>query len=273
MTVAHVPYGAAMPEALRRYYVLLDDGEAVGAAAQFSADAMYAVVPGRDASESEPQLLIRGRDEIGAWFAQRPSRRVDHRVEVCAIDGDVALVEGRIVVNGATVLPFLASASLDGDGLLRRYLAFSCPVVLDAMAHGAAVGIAAEPVAADASDVIDRYFELLDTGDFGGAVECFSPGVVYSHPPYRHTDNAGNDRVTFRGRAELLAGFHARGKQSFRHRLLSRAQVGPHCIFEGAMLDLPDGGSGGFMSSLTLDSEGRIARYLSMYRGPAIPLA
>ena len=124
--------GDVVPASLGRYYELLDVGDALGAADTFGVDALYAV-PQVGGPETDGHVLTRGRVAIGGVFAQRSHRRMEHRVEVCALDGDVALVEGRIIddATGATLLPFLATARIGGDGLIGRYVAFSCPVVLD----------------------------------------------------------------------------------------------------------------------------------------------
>ena len=47
---------------------------------------------------------------------------------------------------------------------------------------------------------------------------------------------------------------------------------GLYLILEGAVRGLPDGGSGSFISTLSLGSDGTIRRYISFYCEPAIPL-
>ncbi len=123
----------------------------------------------------------------------------------------------------------------------------------------------------DAATVVHDYFTLLDTGDFTGAAAQFSSDVLYSHPPYRHTGIDDPDRIEFRGRAELEAAFHRRGRASFDHDIVALIQRGPHCLFEGAVNNLPNGGSGSFISSLSLAADGTIRRYLSFYCEPSIP--
>ena len=119
--------------------------------------------------------------------------------------------------------------------------------------------------------MLARYFEALDAGSFNEAAAQFSADVVYSHPPYRHTGIDSDDRLVFRGRDELRAAFTARGKQAFDHRIVAIGQRGPHCLLEGVVEGLPGDRNGSFVSSLTLDADGLIQRYVSFYCEPAVP--
>ena len=108
----------------------------------------------------------------------------------------------------------------------------------------------------DARAVLDAYLERLEHADFEGAVECFSPDVLYSHPPYAR----GGARVEHRGREALLAGFVARGPRSWRHRILTCLQAAGDCLVEGDVE-----GAGVWLSSFSLDERGLIARYCAFY--------
>ena len=88
---------------------------------------------------------------------------------------------------------------------------------------------------------------------------------------HRHTGIDDPGRVEFRGRAALEDAFNARGKASFDHDVVALVQRGPHCLFEGAVNNLPGGGSGSFISSLSLAADGTIRRYVSFYCEPGIP--
>ena len=171
----------------------------------------------------------------------------------------------RAKASGAPWSTFVASLQLDDQGLVARYLAYACS---PAVVPGPAVMFGEAPT--DALQVLDRYFDALDGGEFEAAAECFSDDVVYSHPPYRHTDNAGDERVEFRGRQELLRGFRARGMRTFTHRIVVSVQRGTTCLLEGVVEGLPTGRDGGFLSSLTLDRAGLIRRYLSFYCEPSV---
>ena len=122
----------------------------------------------------------------------------------------------------------------------------------------------------DAAEVVDAYFHAMDDARFDAAAGCFSQDVLYCHPPYRHTNITSNLRPDFVGRRELLAGFSARGKASFKHRVLELIQRGPNALFELVVEDLPGGGTGSAVCSLSLDDEGRIGRYVAFYTEPGV---
>ena len=254
-----------MPARLAAYYADLDAGRMKEAAEHFSTDSVYALPPA-DGIETGPRRLRHGRDELLGWFDQRGPRADVHRIQLCVADGAGCLVEGVGVEpsTGQAFATFVASVQLDDDGLVGRYLSYmTAPAVVPAPSGTG-------PTPADAADVLARYFEALDRGAFDEAADQFSPDVVYSHPPYRHTGIDSNDRVVFRGRDELRAAFNARGRQSFDHRVVTIGQRGPHALLEGVVEGLPGGGSGSFISSLTLDSDGRMQRYVSFYCEPSV---
>jgi hypothetical protein len=257
--------GDPLPDALAAYYVDLDGGQMDEAAARFSADIVYAV-PRAGEIETGPRTVYRGRHALAEWVHRRGRVSEQHVVHLAVHDSSVCLLEGVVRAPGAaqSVGTFVASAQLDDDGLVNRYLAYMCTPAAEPAPTGGG------PAAADAAKLVHEYFTALDGGDFEGAADQFSPDVVYSHPPYRHTGIDGADRVVFRGRDELLAAFRARGRQTFDHAILASIQRGPHCLFEGVVNGLPNRGSGSFVSSLTLDGAGRIQRYISFYCEPSV---
>jgi hypothetical protein len=114
--------------------------------------------------------------------------------------------------------------------------------------------------AQDASPVLERYFRHLGAGRFPEAVASFSPDVMFVHPPY----SAGTPRAVFHGRDELLDGFaNTRGPTPARQVVASHLQAGRDCFIEGVVDGIPNGGS--FVSSLSLDREGLIQRYVAFY--------
>jgi len=268
MTAGPAIIGDAVPASLAAYYDALDHGRLGEAADQFSDDCLYAVpAPG---IETQPRVVTEGCDALRARFQERGHRQRAHAVRLCAVDGDQCLVEGVVTEtpSGVPIETFVASATLgQRDGRIERYLAYAC------------VG-ARDPIPTDAPhsspaavfDVLHAYFGALDTGRFEAAADCFSDAVLYSHPPYKHTQIDGDSRVEFRGRDQLLAAFRARGRQSFGHEIITCIQRGPHAILEGVVRDLPDDGSGSFISSLSLDGDGRISRYVSFYCEPSVAM-
>ena len=258
--------GDPMPAALAAYYSDLDAGRMKEAVEHFSTDTVFALPPA-DGIETGPRRLRHGRDELLGWFEERGPRAYVHRIQLCVDDGAGCLVEGVGVesTTGEAFATFVASVQLDDDGLVGRYLSYmTAPAVAPAPSG-------TRPAPADAAEVLARYFEALDAGAFDEAAAQFSADVVYSHPPYRHTGIDSDDRLVFRGRDELRAAFTARGKQDFDHRVVAIGQRGPHCLLEGVVEGLPGDRNGSFVSSLTLDGDGLIQRYVSFYCEPAVP--
>ena len=264
------PMTDPLPPALADYYIALDDGRMADAAGSFALDACFAG-PAPAVIETDPRILTVGRDQIQARFEGRGPRPDVHDVLVCIVDGSSCLLEGvsRDGTTGDALQSFVASAQLDDDGLVARYLAFAATSVI-------APSAAPAHCSTDALGLLDEYFRALDVGDFDTAAGCFSEDTLYSHPPYKHTGLDGFARVEFASRQELLDAFRARGKASFDHRIVAGAQRGAHCLVEGVVENLPASAShrtGSFISNLTLDADGLIRRYASFYCEPGVPRA
>jgi ketosteroid isomerase-like protein len=261
--------GDPLPSAVADYYAAIDDPRVDDAAAACSDDVLYAVAA-PNVIETDARWETEGQDALRDRFEQRGVQPWAHDILLCAMEGSSCLVEGvlRRTDRSEVWASFAASMQLDGIGLVRRYLAYLCIPAVELTPAGAAPSNGA--AAGDAAAALDRYFGALDAGAFADAAACFSEDVLYSHPPYRHTGIDGNERVSFRGRSELLRAFEARGRQSFDHRILASIQRGPHCLLEGIVEGLPEGGTGSFVSSLTLDGDGLIRRYVSFYCEPSV---
>jgi hypothetical protein len=255
--------GDPMPPALASYYEDLDAGRAAAAATWFTETACYAV-PG-PGLETQPRLVTLGTEALRQRFDARGHLDRRHAVRLCTVEARHALVEGVVTDgSGAPVATFVASATMAPDGRIERYLAYGCEGAREPFRHDV------EGSPAEVREVLDRYFHALDAGRFDEAAACFSPDVLYSHPPYRHTGLDGDHRVEFRGREALLAAFQARGRQRFGHAILICVQRGAYALLEGAVHDLPHGGSGSFISSVSLDAAGLIQRYVSFYCEPSV---
>jgi SnoaL-like domain len=256
--------GDSVPAALGRYFDSLDAGRPVPAAAAFGADALYAR-PAPGAEEVAPRLIVHGRPAINDLLVARGSKPWRHRVVVCVASDADCLLEGVTELpSGEIRSTFAATAQLDAEGLVTRYVVFACEPVTDpAPAAGGN-----RP--ADARAVVDRYFAALAEGDFEAAAGCFGEDVVYCHPPYTRGGLKGGGRVWFRGRADLLRAFRRRGRTSFRHQVLVLIQRGPNCLFE--VVTPGPGGKlvGGGVSSLSLDDEGLIRRYVAFFSVEAV---
>jgi hypothetical protein len=257
--------GDPVPGALADYFGNLDDDRPEAAAESFSADAVYAR-PAPDSAEVAPRLIIEGRDAIRQLFVARGSKPWRHRVIVCAVDGTDCLIEGITELeSGEPGSSFAGAAQLDREGRVKRYVAFTCEPVTDpAPATG-------DAWPGDARAVVDRYFEALRVGDFEAAAACFSEDVVYCHPPYTHGGLKGSGRIWFQGRAELLAAFRQRGRTTYGHRLPVLIQRGPNCLFEVVTPGAGGEDLGGGVSSLSLDDEGLIRRYVAFFSVQSVP--
>lgn len=259
-----------LPPSLATYYAALDDGRMTDAAAAFAPDACFAG-PAPAVIETDPRVLSVGRAAIRARFEGRGPRTDVHDILVCVHDARSCLLEGvsRDGTDGTALASFVASAQLDGAGLVTRYLAFATTSVIAPYEAPADSSV-------DALALLDRYFHALDAGDFDAAAACFSDDTLYSHPPYKHTGLDGFERVEFVGRAHLLEAFRARGQASFDHRIVAGMQRGPHALVEGLVENLPASSThrtGSFISNLTLDDQGLIRRYATFYCEPSVPRA
>ena len=259
--------GDPLPDILIEFWENLADGRLVEAASCFGPSGVHAVGPS-GGDETAPRTVSIGPARIAQLLSeQRTAGR--HLPHVCVTAGPVVLVEGVLHDGHQSTGTLVCSVTVGADGLIARYLAFSCRGARDRIPND----VPLERTPGDAAAVVHDYFACLDDGDFTGAAARFSIDALYSHPPYRHTGIDDPDRVEFRGRAALEAAFNTRGKASFDHEVVALGQRGPHCVFEGAVNNLPGGGSGSFISSLSLAADGTIRRYVSFYCEPGVLLS
>ena len=248
-----------LPDVLARYLAAIASGDINDAVRHTSPDVTSALPPAGAHAETAPRREAEGRDELRAIlsgsFGEAPLT-----VLTAAGNGAHWFLEAR--VDGAPAETLVGSFTVR-DQQVARQLVFRCELV--------------EPPAGDAPATpataggglaaVERYFEQLEAADMGAAVECFSRDTLYSHPPYKHAPEEG--RAEFRGHGQLLAGFERRGYRTVRHELLAHAQAGAQFFVEGSTDDPPGGGS--FVSSVTLDADGRIQRYVALFTQPRIP--
>jgi hypothetical protein len=233
------------------------------AAAAAVPDGALSALPGAGV-ETDARVIARERSGLRAALESAfGGRRLEILSLVSATDARL-LVEGRLLGSDDTaVQTVLASFRLD-HGEIARQLVFTSPLVEPSRSWGSEAASDFRP--GDARAAVDTYFEHLDASEFEAAADCFSENVLYSHPPY----GPGQPRAEFRGRDELLAGLRRRGPKPDReHHIEASPQRGADCFLEGFTVDEPRGGS--FISSLSLDADGRIARYLAVYCEPVVP--
>jgi len=248
--------------------MLVGDQLPAHVAALYAGDATGAFAPGgvywwaAGDYEMAPRTRAAG-DELDEAVTEdlRPNG-LEPRTRVCLHEGPDCLVEG-VLVDPATGEPaqtFVQSFQLDADGAIRRAISLRCQAVEPSASW-------AEPDDAfphSARAALDRYFGDLDASRFEEAAASFSMDTLYSHPPYF----PGAPRSEFRGRDELNAGFAMRGPRKNFHELTVVLQRGREGIIEGYS-HRPDGGSAQFVSSLSLDDEGLIRRYVVVVFEPA----
>ena len=114
-----------------------------------------------------------------------------------------------------------------------------------------------------------RYLQELEAGRAASAAACFADDAIYSIPPR----DESSDRITVQGRTAIKAVFDARGTNSARHRTdrLAICGHGCHAMLDGCVTGLPGGVTSTFMSSVTLDKAGLIARYAARICVPGVP--
>jgi hypothetical protein len=225
------------------------------APAVFAEDALYAYWDGHG-DETAERTLLRGREQITGALAYCRLERL-----LSLQDDENWFVEGVCLDSaGHTAASFGASAQLDAAGQITRCLAFHCPPVPPPPRSS-------ETEPGCALEILERYFRHLVAGELAETCECFSVDCLYSHPP----DTAGGPRAEFRGRDELLEGFRTtRGPRSSRPEILCCAQRGADAFIEG-VVNNDAGPKGSFVSSVTLDADGLIRRYIAFYTSSRIP--
>jgi len=110
---------AAVTSPIDGYFRAIDAGDVDATTAAFTDDAVYI----RPSLEVPGGLeVIRGRDELRAYFTRRGKLPFRHEVRACAIDGPECFVEGAAYVEEKLTNTFLAHVTLE-DGLIERYFA------------------------------------------------------------------------------------------------------------------------------------------------------
>jgi hypothetical protein len=107
---------------LERYFRHLIAGELVEATGCFSEHCLYSHPPYRPGGAREE---FRGRDELLEGFRSTRGPRSSRPEIVCCVQrGADCFIEGVVENDAGPKGSFVSSASLDGDGLIRRYVAF-----------------------------------------------------------------------------------------------------------------------------------------------------
>lgn len=148
-----------------------------------------------------------------------------------------------------------ASFQLDAAGGIERSLFFECQHVAAPAAWDA---VPRPPV----GPLLERYFAALNDGDFDAAAAAFAEDCLYSHPPYR----PGEPQAEFHGRRELAELWPSRrGTRRVQTTIERCVQDGNHAFVEGVAA------GGSFLSTIVLDRDGLISRYLAFYTPTLVP--
>jgi hypothetical protein len=246
-----------LPASLHHYLSAVTTGQPEEAVGLVTPDALSALPPAGHHEETAPRRLTEGREELRTILPGSFGNGPMTLLTVAGTEDGHWLLEARIESDPAETL--IASFTTEGD-LISRQLVFRCRLVEPPPASSATA-------THDGLVGVERYFEHLEAADMPAAVACFSTDALYSHPPYKHAPEEG--RAEFRGHGELLAGFERRGYRTVHHELLAHAQSGADFLVEGGTDDEPGGGS--FISSVSLDADGRIRRYLALFTQPRVP--
>jgi SnoaL-like domain len=117
---------------LDRYFERLIAGDFEAAAACFSADCLYSHPPYRPGT---PRVEFRGREALRRGFEQqRGARPVRPAIDRSVQHGADCFIGG-VVDGDPPGGSFISSATLDPDGLIRRYVAFYTTSRLPASSH------------------------------------------------------------------------------------------------------------------------------------------
>jgi hypothetical protein len=109
-------------EILQRYLDHLTGGELVAACECFSQDCLYSHPP---YAPGTPRAEFRGREELLHGFRRTRGPRSSRPRIVCGVQrGADCFIEGLVETDAGPKGSFVSSAALDGDGLIRRYVAF-----------------------------------------------------------------------------------------------------------------------------------------------------
>lgn len=255
--------GDPLPASVEALLAAFAAGDAAAAAACFAADAIWAP-PSDEEHETAERAVFEG-SEIAAALAADPYMGARHDVRVNLYEGSDVLLEGDILgTDGEPTRGFGMSVQLADDGLISRVLLFRIERVVDN------AGTDREnPSGIEIQKQIDEYFHELDASRFENATTYFSADGMYLHPPYA----PNTPRVAYDGTEELLAGFEKRGAQTWEHFTDVSIQRGAYMMFEGHVLidGTLEGPTGCFISSATVDEEGKVLRYLAFYTAPMVP--
>lgn len=241
---------------------------------------IVSIAQGSTGDGSTQQEAVFLAPDVKGWFAS-PEQGLVADIEAAAGAGPVLDALARLAPSSITTVAVADSddacwaevtRTADGDTetcLMRLGYGSDgrvCRVVLLRAAFAPASEVAESRAAPDARRILERYFAALQDSRFGEAAAAFTPGTIYSHPPY----GGGRERVLYRGRAALQRGFVIdRGSSPVRQVISTFSQHGDRAFVEGVIEGISNGGT--FFSTAQITSGGEIARYVAFYSAIRLP--
>jgi len=181
---------------------------------------------------------------IGRWLSHGCGTHLPVESVIALADEHHMFLEGR---GGARTCA--AALELRCDGSLAPWLLLTCQLVEPPPPREQGERPPLRPR-------LERYFTALNDGDFAGAGSCFAEDCLYVHPPY----GPGEPPAIFKGRASLIEQWPLRrGRRRVATSLERCVQAGNHAFAQGRA------GAGTFLSSVVLDADGLISRYVAFY--------
>ena len=180
--------------------------------------------PGTATATRPPRRIAHGPREIEGAVRTGLSRRPELRF--CVHEGGEAFVEGVLLdAEGRN------AATLAWSVQLRDMVPLAASTATTARSStlpglGKRVG---EQAPGNACQIPERNFHHLRAAEFPETLCCFSEDCLYPHPSYV----PGTPKVEFRGRQELLAGFHTSGETSAHQIIVTSVQARARLLHRG----------------------------------------
>lgn len=112
-----------MDHPLKPYFDALDAGDAEALADCFAEDAVY-IHPPWDPAKQNRLFAVSGKPALREYFHKRGKQPQQHRILSAAVNGSSCFIEGRGGGNGVRLHAFVSHAVFDGEGKIKRYVAF-----------------------------------------------------------------------------------------------------------------------------------------------------
>ncbi len=261
--------GDPLPDILIEFWENLADGRFVEAASCFGPSGVHAVGPA-GGDETAPRTVSIGPAQIEQQL-QRATDPSGGTCRACASPpARVVLVEGVLHDGQRPIGTVVCSVTVGADGLIDRYLAFSCRV---------ARVIGSRPTCRSSGRRATRRPSSTTTSP--ASTRATSPGPQPRSRSMRSTPirRTGTPASTTRTGSSSAVGrrWRRRSTPGGRRRSTTRSSRSGSVVrtacSRARSTTFRDGGSGSFISSLSLADDGTIRRYVSFYCEPGVLLS